>query len=579
MKKQVLAVLLIGCAVAAAGCGNSGKKETEAPKTVETAATRDAGETEAAVVETEAAVVETEAAVVETEAAVVETEAAVVETEAAVVETEAAVVETEAAVVETEAAVVETEAAVVETEAAVVETEEAVVETEEAAVETEAAVVETEEAAVETEEEVVETEEAVETEEEVVETEEDAVETEEEDFYETESEYIVVETEAPMPEYNVSDYLKLTDDDYKNITVEVPAAQQATDEEVDAEIEMAFHYLEDYDDLVEKKTKGKVKVGDTVNIDYVGTKDGEEFDGGSAEGYDLEIGSGTFIDGFEDGLIGKEIGSEVDLDLTFPEEYGVEELNGADVVFHVTLNYVAENPELTDEIAEKLSGGEYDNVEDYVESVRNSIQEGYDEDYRNNAYTQIMGKLAEMYSLDEYPEENVEYYVNNIMEQYIEPYADMYGVSIEDFISMAYNGLTEEEFREQELIPAAESSLTQEIILTAIAEEEGITMTDSELDEKLQEYADSYGVTVEELIGDADREMIRSSELQQKVMEWLFENVNIEEIEETEAAEVFTSETEAEIGAETEAEIGVETEAEIGNSRAGAFAETETETE
>ena len=565
MKKQVLAVLLIGCAVAAAGCGNSGKKETEAPKTVETAATRDAGETEAAVVETEAAVVETEAAVVETEAAVVETEAAVVETEAAVVETEAAVVETEAAVVETEAAVVETEAAVVETE--------------EAAVETEAAVVETEEAAVETEEEVVETEEAVETEEEVVETEEDAVETEEEDFYETESEYIVVETEAPMPEYNVSDYLKLTDDDYKNITVEVPAAQQATDEEVDAEIEMAFHYLEDYDDLVEKKTKGKVKVGDTVNIDYVGTKDGEEFDGGSAEGYDLEIGSGTFIDGFEDGLIGKEIGSEVDLDLTFPEEYGVEELNGADVVFHVTLNYVAENPELTDEIAEKLSGGEYDNVEDYVESVRNSIQEGYDEDYRNNAYTQIMGKLAEMYSLDEYPEENVEYYVNNIMEQYIEPYADMYGVSIEDFISMAYNGLTEEEFREQELIPAAESNLTQEIILTAIAEEEGITMTDSELDEKLQEYADSYGVTVEELIGDADREMIRSSELQQKVMEWLFENVNIEEIEETEAAEVFTSETEAEIGAETEAEIGVETEAEIGNSRAGAFAETETETE
>ena len=565
MKKQVLAVLLIGCAVAAAGCGNSGKKETEAPKTVETAATRDAGETEAAVVETEAAVVETEAAVVETEAAVVETEAAVVETEAAVVETEAAVVETEAAVVETEAAVVETE--------------EAVVETEEAAVETEAAVVETEEAAVETEEEVVETEEAVETEEEVVETEEDAVETEEEDFYETESEYIVVETEAPMPEYNVSDYLKLTDDDYKNITVEVPAAQQATDEEVDAEIEMAFHYLEDYDDLVEKKTKGKVKVGDTVNIDYVGTKDGEEFDGGSAEGYDLEIGSGTFIDGFEDGLIGKEIGSEVDLDLTFPEEYGVEELNGADVVFHVTLNYVAENPELTDEIAEKLSGGEYDNVEDYVESVRNSIQEGYDEDYRNNAYTQIMGKLAEMYSLDEYPEENVEYYVNSMMEQYIEPYADMYGVSIEDFISMAYNGLTEEEFREQELIPAAESSLTQEIILTAIAEEEGITMTDSELDEKLQEYADSYGVTVEELIGDADREMIRSSELQQKVMEWLFENVNIEEIEETEAAEVFTSETEAEIGAETEAEIGVETEAEIGNSRAGAFAETETETE
>ena len=537
MRKHVLMILLAGCAVIAAGCGNSQKKETEAPKPVETAAAR---ETEAPAAETEAVAVETEAAVVETEAKVAETQAQAVETEA---ETQAPAVETEA---ETQAQAVETEA---ETQAPVVETE---AETQAPAVETEA---ETQAPAVETEAETQAP--ASETE---AETQVQVFETEEEPY-----DYDETETEAeaiPKPLFDVSDYLVIKDDEYKNLTVQVPAAGKVTEEEINEEIENSFYYLEDYDDLIIKKTEGKVKTGDTVNIDYVGTKDGEEFDGGSSEGYDLEIGSGTFIDGFEDGLIGKEIGSEVDLNLTFPENYGVEDLNGADVVFHVTINYVTELPELTDDIAKELSGGEYDNVEDYVESVRSDLQANYDEEYQNNAYTQIMGKLAEVYPLDEFPEENVQYYIDTLMAQYIEPYASMYGMSVEDFIAAAYGGLTEEEFREQELIPAAQSNLKQEIILTAIGEKEGITMTDEELDELLQGYADEYGMTVEELIAGTDREAVRSSELQRKVMEWLFENVNVEAVEETEAEDAAV-ETEAETAAaETEAETVPETETE-----------------
>ena len=291
--------------------------------------------------------------------------------------------ETEAPKAVETAAARDTEAAAAETEAAAAATEAAAVETEAVAAATEAAAVETEAAAVaatvaETEAETTVPEMAA------VETEPDAynyAETESEsyDYTETETEYVVV----PKPEYNVSDYLKIEDDAYKNLTVQVAPAQKATDEEVNEEINTSITYLEDYDEIVVKKTEGKVKSGDTVNIDYVGTKDGEAFDGGSAQGYDLEIGSGSFIDGFEEGLIGKEIGSEVDLNLTFPEDYGVEDLNGADVVFHVTLNYIAEIPELTDELAKKLSGGEYDNVKDYVESVRSSIQSGYDEDYKS----------------------------------------------------------------------------------------------------------------------------------------------------------------------------------------------------
>ena len=500
MKKHVLAALLVACAVVAAGCGNK-EKETEAPKPVETAAARD-----------------TEAPAAETQAPAAETEAAA-QTEAPAVETEAAA-QTEAPAAETEAAA-QTEALAVETEAAAQTEEEAVMEPETVAVETEA------DSFAETESELY-------------------------DYTETETEYVA----PPKPVFDISDYLEIKDDDYKKIEIQVAPATKATDEEVDEEINSAITYSEDYDEIVEKKTEGKVKSGDVVNIDYVGTKDGVEFDGGSAQGYDLEIGSGSFIDGFEDGLIGKEIGSETDLNLTFPEDYGNEDLNGQDVVFHVTINYVAETPELTDELVKKLSGDEYDNVEDYVESVRSSIQEGYDEDYRNNVYAQIMTRLLELYPIEDYPEESMEYYINDIMERYIKPYASMYGMSVEDFISAAYNGVTEEEFREQQLIPSAESSLAQEIILSAIAEKEGITMTDEELDKLLEDYAAEYNVTVDELTAGTDRETIRSSELQQKVMEWLYENVDIEQIQETEAEAVSGSETEAETlsAAQTEAE-------------------------
>ena len=260
-KNYLLAALLAGCVVAAVGCSSqNSQKETEDKKPVETAAAR---ETEApAKAETEAAAAETEAAAAETEAAAAETEAAAVETEAAAAETEAAAVETEAAAAETEAegsAETEAEAAAAGTEAEPAETEA------ESGVEIVAVIPETES--------------------------EDYAETEPYDYYETEP-YDYYETESetepiPMPEYDISDYLEIKDEKYKDIKVQVPPAQKVTDEEVKAEIENAFQYLEDYDDLVDKKTTGVVADGDTVNIDYVGTKDGEEFDGGSAEGYDL----------------------------------------------------------------------------------------------------------------------------------------------------------------------------------------------------------------------------------------------------------------------------------------------------
>lgn len=508
MKKQILTVLVIASAVTLAGCSSS-KKETEAP----------APETQAQAVQSEAAVAETQAQAAETEAAVVATEA---EAAVAAVETEAKAV---VAAAETEA---ETAVAAVETEA-------------------EAAV-----AAVETEAETV----GAETEEELY---IDALGDETEyDYWETESEYDYffdeTETEAeiiPRPEFNASDYLTLEDDEYMHMTVQTTPAIQVTEEEIDSEIANNFSYLEDYDELIIKKTEGTVQNGDTVNIDYTGKKDGEAFDGGTAEDQELVIGSGSFIPGFEEGLIGKEIGSTVDLNLTFPEDYGVEELNGADVVFTVTINYVSEMPEMTDEIAEKMSDGEYKTLEEYRESIRAEIQEGYDEDHDNQVTSLVMQKLTELYPVEEYPQANVDYSVDMILSQYITPYASMYGMSTEDFVSAAY-GMSYDEFMEAQLIPAGQQMVAQEIVLGAIAEKEGITMTEEELQERLQGYADQFGVTVDDVTQGQDMGYIRVNELNQKVMDWLREKTTVVEISETEAeteADVFAAGTEAETDA------------------------------
>ncbi|MBK1637384.1 trigger factor, partial [Rhodovulum adriaticum] len=126
---------------------------------------------------------------------------------------------------------------------------------------------------------------------------------------------------------------------------------------------------------VVKPVERSIEIGDLVNIDFEGSKDGEAFEGGKAEGFDLKIGSNSFIPGFEEGLIGKEKGDDLDLDLTFPEEYQAEDLAGADVVFKVKINEVKseEFPELDDDFVMDVS--EFDTVDEYKEAIRKELQE------------------------------------------------------------------------------------------------------------------------------------------------------------------------------------------------------------
>ncbi len=343
------------------------------------------------------------------------------------------------------------------------------------------------------------------------------------------------ETEAApeRPEYTASDYVTLGE--YKGLGVGLDVltvAEADVDENIRSSMQQA--------DLLETLEEGTVQDGDTANIDYVGTLNGEAFEGGTAKGTDLVIGSGTFIPGFEDGLIGVAIGDTVDLPLTFPENYGNAELAGQETVFTVTVNEVKRVPELTDEHASTLSDGEYTDVASYRESVRTALQESMDSQKDNIIKNELMRQVAESSKINDYPQEMVNFGVANMEASYKQE-AEKYEMEYADFLSVCF-GMTEEQFREQ----AAEYTkqlMQQELILKAIAETEGIEVSDEEYAAGCERYLESEGYeTVEELEAAYGESVIRISLLQEKTLDFLVDNAVIEE--ETEMESELTTEAE-----------------------------------
>lgn len=362
--------------------------------------------------------------------------------------------------------------------------------------------------------------------------------------------------ELKEPEVDIDKYLTITDEKYKDIAVTVTPQVPVTDADVEDQILSDASYA----DLYKKKTEGEVEEGDTVNIDYVGKKDGEAFDGGTASGQDLTIGSGSFIPGFEDGLIGKKVGETVDLDLTFPSDYGVEDLAGQDVVFTVTINFIKEDPEITDDLVDQLSDGEYKKADDYRAYVRQELEAQNETYYKQELYYNILIELISLYPIEDYPQDFIDYYVEKNMAQVREE-AEAESESVETVLQ-AYG--TDEDQMKQYLAANAQQLLQQRIILGAIAKKENITLSDEDFRKILQEYADQYGASVEELlevysyqnISEAD---IRESELENKVMEYLSGIIHITE-EETEDEDIETLEIDTE--AETDLTEASETETE-----------------
>lgn len=212
--------------------------------------------------------------------------------------------------------------------------------------------------------------------------------------------------------------------------------------------------------ITEKITEGEVRDGDVVNIDYVGKRKGVAFDGGTAQGYDLTIGSNSFIAGFESGLIGAKIGSTVDLHLTFPENYGNAELAGAAVVFTVTVNYVKSSEAVNMENHYAEAG--YDSYEEYKAAVE-----------KRAAQSLLFEQVLNASKVEKYPESDKQTFVNAVYKYREKFYKDNYSVDFETVLQ--YNGMTTEDYKKQ-LNDSAESQLKDQMIYYAIFQKEELKL-------------------------------------------------------------------------------------------------------
>lgn len=361
--------------------------------------------------------------------------------------------------------------------------------------------------------------------------------------------------EAYLSGINVADYVTLGE--YKGIEVSVDAPV-VTDEYLDSYID----YVLQSNMVTTEITDRPVEEGDIVNIDYEGKIDGVAFDGGTAQGYDLTIGSGTFIDGFEDGLIGAETGETVDVNVTFPENYQGEEVAGKDAVFTVTVNSISVEtlPELTDEFVQGLDVG-VNTVEEYRQYAYDLLMEEEQATHDSNAEIAVLEAVMAGSQIQAPPEDMTNRYYNRIIDN-MTYYASLYGYDLETFLSM--QGTSEDAIRE-----SAAQAGQEIIVMQAIADAEGLSVTDEELDAEIETNAGSLGYDdVEEYRASLDVEGYREYMMSEKVLNFLLENAVVTDVEpETEAAEAETAETAAE---ETQA-------AETETAETESTAETETQ--
>lgn len=264
-----------------------------------------------------------------------------------------------------------------------------------------------------------------------------------------------------------------------------------------------------------------VAEGDTVNIDYVGTKDGVAFDGGTASGYNLTIGSGKFIDGFEDGLVDVMPGETVELNLTFPEGYGNADLAGQAVVFTVTVNFIAPT-DMQDAVVATMGIEGVDTVEGLRQYAYDYLYSNAEYNYNTSVENAVMQAFMNSCVFGEIPQDIIDKYAEMAKEG-ITKQAQSYGMDAETFVSTFY-GMTFDEFLEG----YSREASRQDIAFQAVANKENLNMTDEELNTALQEYATGAGYdTVEEFIGEEPIESYRDYLMCEKVLDFLVENAAI----------------------------------------------------
>ena len=291
--------------------------------------------------------------------------------------------------------------------------------------------------------------------------------------------------------------------DYKGVEVEktpVEVSEEEVDKEVDKERENNSRTIDVDDRAVEK--------GDMIKLNFEGFVDGTPFEGGKAEDYSLTIGSGSFIPGFEDQLIGAKIGEEVEVNVTFPEEYHAAELKGKPAVFKCTVNEikVKELPEADDEFAKDVS--EFDTLAEYKDDIRAKLLEKKTADAKREKQNKTVAKAVENATM-EIPEAMITEQVRRMADDFARRLQSQ-GLSMDQY--MQFTGLTMDALAQQ-MRPEALKRIQNSLVLEAIAKAENIEVSDEKVNEEIEKMATAYKMEADklkELIGDAEKEQMKS---------------------------------------------------------------------
>ena len=303
---------------------------------------------------------------------------------------------------------------------------------------------------------------------------------------------------------------------YKGIEVD-KADITATDKEVE--------------DAIEKERENNARTitvddrpvqdGDVVVLDFEGFMDGVAFEGGKGENHSLTIGSGAFIPGFEDQLVGAEIGKEIEIQVTFPEQYHSKDLAGKAATFKVTVKEikVKELPELDDEFASEVS--DFDTLEEYKQDVKAKLLEKKEDDAYDQKEDAVVEKIIENSQM-EIPEAMVDYQIRNMMDEFVRN-LQMQGLSIEQYFQ--FTGLSAQKMME-DMKPNAMKKIQSRLVLEKIAELENLTATQEDVDQEIEDAAAAYNMEASKLrdfMGEAEMKQMKEDIVVQKAAEFVVE--------------------------------------------------------
>ena len=304
--------------------------------------------------------------------------------------------------------------------------------------------------------------------------------------------------------------------DYKNLKVKKEDVE-VSKEEVDHEIE---HLREQFAEI-RVKEDGEVEDGDTAVIDFKGTVDGKELEGGSGENFPLEIGSHTFIPGFEEGVLGMKVGEEKDLHLKFPEDY-VKDLAGKEVVFHVTLNEIKTRilPDIDEDFFKDLGYDKVTNQDELVIEVEKVIKDRKTQDADDRFLEEVLKNASENMEVD-LPEEIIDDEVHRMMHQF-ESQLKMQGLTLDQY--MEFTKMSHEDFHKN-MEPEAIKRIKYRYLIEAVAEKEKIEVTDEEAEKDADEMAKNYGISKEELVNAfGGMDVLKYDSKMRKTLNFLKEN-------------------------------------------------------